>query len=139
MAFYFITFAKCTGRLHNKFIYMTNEQHDFKKIEKMGDCVLRLAAVELCNEIIENRYKAAEIIDNLGSTRVFGLIARMKKLTPHPDDPGTKGHSKLMANAYEYMIGQLYYADKLKAINDAKEDLRHFYENQEIYYIKKQS
>jgi hypothetical protein len=116
---------------------MTNEQHEFKKIERMGDVVLRLAAVELCNEIIENRYKASEIIDYLGSTRVFGLIGRMKKLSPHPDDPGTKGYSKQMANAYEYTIGQLYYSDKLKAINDAKEDLRHFYENQEVYYVKK--
>ena len=118
---------------------MTNEQHEFKKIEKMGDCVLRLAAVELCNEIIENRYKAAEIIDYLGSTRVFGLIARMKKLAPHPNDPGTKGHSKLMANAYEFSIGELYYTDKLKAIANAKEDLKHFSENQDIYYIKKQA
>lgn len=118
---------------------MTSEQHDFKKIEKMGDCVLRLAAVELCNEIIENRYYATEIIDYLGSTRVFGLIARMKKLAPHPDDPGGKGHSRLLANAYEYSVGKLYYEDKLKAISDAKEDLKHFYENQEQYYIKKQA
>lgn len=118
---------------------MTDEQHDFKKIERMGDCVLRLAAVELCNEIIENRYKATEIIDNLGSTRVFGLIARMKKLSPHPHDPGTKGHSKQMAAAYEYAIGKLYYEDKVKAIADAVADLRHFYENQEMYYIKKQA
>jgi hypothetical protein len=47
---------------------MTDEQHLFKKIELMGDRVLRLAAVELCNEIIESRYKAPEVIDYLGST-----------------------------------------------------------------------
>lgn len=118
---------------------MTEEQHIFKKIEIVGDRVLRLAAVELCNEIIENRYKATEIIDYLGSTKVFGLIARYKKLTPHKNDPGEKGHSKLLANAYEYSIGALYFEDKVKAIATAKEDLAHFYENQDIYFIKKQA
>jgi hypothetical protein len=117
---------------------MTEEQHNFKKIEMIGDRVLRLAAVELCNEIIENRYKATEVIDYLGSTKVFALIARFKKLTPHKSDPGEKGHSKLMSNAYEFSIGALYYEDNIKAITTAKEDLLHFYENQDIYFIKKQ-
>lgn len=117
---------------------MTEEQHNFKKIELAGDRVLRLAAVELCNEIIENRYKAAEIIDYLGSNKVFGLIARMKKLEPHKNDPETKGRSRLLANAYEHSIGQLYYEDKVKALMTAKDDLAHFYENQDIYFIKKQ-
>ena len=44
---------------------MTEAQHIFKKIELMGDRVLRLAAVDLCNEIIENRYKAPEIMDEM--------------------------------------------------------------------------
>lgn len=106
----------------------------------MGDRVLRLAAVELCNEIIESRYKAPEVIDYLGSTKVFALIARHKKLAPHKDDPGAeKGQSKLLSNAYEYSIGQLYYEDKIKAITTAREDLAHFYENQDIYFIKKQA
>ena len=118
---------------------MTDQQHIFKKIELVGDRVLRLAAVDLCNEIIENRYKAAEVIDYLGSTKVFGLIARFKKLTPHKNDPGEKGHSKLMSNAYEYSIGELYIEDKIKAITIAIEDLEHFYENQDIYFIKKQA
>ena len=117
---------------------MTEEQHNFKKIELLGDRVLRLAAVELCNEIIENRYKSAEIIDYLGSNKVFGLIARMKNLEPHKNDPETKGRSRLLANVYEYSIGQLYYEDKVKALTTAKDDLAHFYENQEIYFIKKQ-
>jgi hypothetical protein len=118
---------------------MTEEQHNFKKTELVGDRVLRLAAVELCNEIIENRYKAAEIIDYLGSNKVFGLIARMKKLEPHKNDPETKGRSRLLANAYEYSIGQLYSEDKVNALKTAKDDLAHFYENQEIYFIKKQA
>jgi hypothetical protein len=118
---------------------MTDEQHNFKKTELMGDRVLRLAAVELCNEIIESRYKATEIIDYLGSTKVFALIARYKKLVPHKNDPGDKGHSKLLSNAYEYSIGALYYEDKIKALEVAKADLHHFYENQEIYFIKKQA
>ncbi|THU38304.1 hypothetical protein FAM09_16645 [Niastella caeni] len=118
---------------------MTEEQHIFKKIEQVGDRVLRLAAVELCNEIIENRYKSAEIIDFLGSTRVFAVIARYKKMTPHKNDPGDKGHSKLLSNAYEYSIGALYYENKVKAIETAKADLAHFYENQEIYFVKKQA
>ncbi|HEX6426061.1 MAG TPA: hypothetical protein VF008_00195 [Niastella sp.] len=118
---------------------MTEEQHNFKKIEMIGDRVLRLAAVELCNEIIENRYKATEVIDYLGSTKVFALIARFKKLAPHKNDPGDKGHSKLMSNAYEFSIGALYYEDNIKAITTAKEDLLHFYENQDIYFIKKQA
>ena len=116
---------------------MTEEQHVFKKIELVGDRVLRLAAVELCNEIIENRYKAAEIIDYLGSNKVFGLIARMKKLEAHQNDPETKGKSRQLANAYEYSIGKLYYEDKVKALAIAKEDLTHFYENQELYFVKK--
>src|SRR5688572_15824511 len=118
---------------------MTEEQHNFKKIEQVGDRVLRLAAVELCNEIIENRYKAAEVVDYLGSTKVFALIARYKKLTPHKNDPGEKGHSKLLSNAYEFSIGALYYEDKIKALTVAREDLEHFYENQDIYFIKKQA
>lgn len=118
---------------------MTEEQHNFKKIEQIGDRVLRLAAVELCNEIIENRYKATEIVDFLGSTKVFALIARYKKLAPHKNDPGEKGHSKLMSNAYEYSIGEIYYQNKIKAITTAKEDLEHFYQNQDIYFIKKQA
>jgi hypothetical protein len=118
---------------------MTEEQHNFKKIEMVGDRVLRLAAVELCNEIIENRYKATEIIDQLGSTKVFALIARYKKLTPHKNDPGEKGHSKQMASAYEFSIGALYYENKEKAIDTARKDLEHFYENQDIYFIKKQA
>jgi hypothetical protein len=118
---------------------MTEEQHNFKKIEMVGDRVLRLAAVELCNEIIENRYKATEIIDQLGSTKVFALIARYKKLTPHKSDPGEKGHSKQMASAYEFSIGALYYENKEKAIETARKDLEHFYENQDIYFIKKQA
>jgi len=116
---------------------MTEEQHVFKKIEQVGDRVLRLAAVELCNEIIENRYKSAEIIDYLGSTKVFALIARFKKLEPHKNDPGEKGQSKRMASAYEYSIGALYYKDKIKALTTAQEDLAHFYENQDKYFIKK--
>lgn len=116
---------------------MTEEQHIFKKIEWIGDGVLRLAAVDLCNEIMENRYKAPETVDYLGSTKVLALIARMKKLGPHKNDPGQKGHSKLLANAYKYTIGELYYADKIKAITIAKEDLNHFYENQDIYFVKK--
>jgi hypothetical protein len=118
---------------------MTDEQHIFKKIEQIGDRVLRLAAVELCNEIIENRYKATEIVDYLGSTKVFALIARFKKLTPHKNDPGDKGHSRLLSNAYEYSIGEIYIEDKIKAITVAREDLEHFYENQDIYFIKKQA
>jgi len=118
---------------------MTEEQHNFKKIEQVGDRVLRLAAVELCNEIIENRYKAAEIVDFLGSTRVFALIAKHKKLTPHKSDPGEKGHAKLLSNAYEFSIGALYYEDKVKAITRAIEDLTHFYENQDLYFTKKQA
>ena len=117
---------------------MTEEQHIFKKIELAGDRVLRLAAVELCNEIIDNRYKAAEIVDYLGSNKVFGLIARMKKLEPHKDDPDEKGRSRVLANAYEYSIGKLYYEDKVKAIATAREDLAHFYENQDTYFVKKQ-
>lgn len=105
----------------------------------MGDRVLRLAAVELCNEIIDNRYKAPEIIDYLCSNRVFGLIARMKKLQAHKDDPEVKGKSRQLANAYEYSIGKLYYEDKVKAIATAREDLAHFYENQDQYYVKKES
>jgi hypothetical protein len=116
---------------------MTEEQHIFKKIGLIGDRVLRLAAAELCNEIVENRYKAPEIIDFLGSNKVFGLIARMKKLETHKDDPETKGRSRTLANAYEYSIGKLYYEDKVKALATAKEDLAHFYENQEIYFVKK--
>jgi hypothetical protein len=116
---------------------MTEEQHIFKKIELVGDRVLRLAAAELCNEIIENRYKAAEIIDYLGSNKVFGMIARMKKLEAHKNDPESKGKSRQLANAYEHSIGKLYYEDKVKAIATAKEDLAHFYENQELYFIKK--
>jgi hypothetical protein len=116
---------------------MTEQQHIFKKIELIGDRVLRLAAVELCNEIIENRYKAPEIIDNLGSNRVLGLIARMKKLEAHKDDPEVKGRSRQLANAYQYSIGKLYYEDKVKALATAKEDLAHFYENQDQYYVKK--
>ncbi|MFT3823360.1 MAG: hypothetical protein QM731_05545 [Chitinophagaceae bacterium] len=117
---------------------MTEDQHIFKKIEQIGDRVLRLAAVELCNEIVENRYKSAEIIDYLGSTKVFGLIARYKKLEPHKNDPAAeKGHSRRMASAYEYSIGKLYYDDKVKALTTAKEDLAHFYENQDQYFIKK--
>jgi hypothetical protein len=118
---------------------MTDEQHVFKKIELTGDRVLRLAAVELCNEIIENRYKAAEIIDFLCSNRVFGVIARMKKLEAHKDDPESKGRSRQLANAYEYSIGKLYYEDKVKAIATAKEDLAHFYENQDQYFVKKEA
>lgn len=120
---------------------MTEEQHIFKKIEWIGDGVLRLAAVDLCNEIIENRYKAPETIDYLGSTKILALIARMKKLTPHKNDPGQKekGHAKLLANAYKFTIGQLYYSDVIKAIATAKEDLKHFYENQDMYFIKKQA
>lgn len=117
---------------------MTEEQHIFKKIELVGDRVLRLAAVDLCNEIVENRYKAAEIIDYLGSNKVFGLIARMKDLGPHKNDPETKGKSRQLANAYEHLIGQLYYEDKVKALETAKADLAHFYENQDMYYAKKQ-
>ena len=116
---------------------MTEDQHIFKKIELTGDRVLRLAAVELCNEIIDNRYKAAEIIDYLGSNKVFGLIARMKKLEAHKHDPEVKGKSRQLANAYEHSIGKIYYEDKIKAIATAKEDLAHFYENQELYYVKK--
>ena len=118
---------------------MTEEQHIFKKIEQIGDRVLRLAAVELCNEIIENRYKSAEIIDYLGSNKVFGLIARFKKLEPHKHDPEIKGKSRQLANAYEHSIGKLYYEDKVKALTTAKEDLQHFYENQELYYVKKEA
>lgn len=118
---------------------MTEEQHVFKKIELTGDRVLRLAAVELCNEVIENRYKAAEIIDYLGSNRVFGLIARMKNLQAHKDDPEVKGKSRQLANAYQYLIGKLYYEDKVKALTAAKEDLAHFYENQDQYYAKKEA
>jgi hypothetical protein len=118
---------------------MTEEQHLFKKIEWAGSSVLKLAAVELCNEIIENRYKAPETIDYLVSTKVLALIARFKKLSPHKDDPGQKGHQKLLSNAYEYSIGQLYYIDKLKAIATARENLQHFYENQDSYFIKKQA
>lgn len=81
---------------------MTEDQHIFK-IELTGDRVLRLAAVELCNEIIENRYKAPEIIDYLGSIKVFWLIARMKKLEAHKNDPETKGKSRQQANTYQYM------------------------------------
>jgi hypothetical protein len=117
---------------------MTEEQHIFKKIEQVGDRVLRLAAVELCNEIIENRYKSAEIIDYLCSNKVFGLIARMKKLEPHKNDPETKGKSRQLANAYEHSIGKLYYEDKVKALTTAKEDLLHFHENQEMYFVKHQ-
>ncbi len=116
---------------------MTEEQHIFKKIEQIGDRVLRLAAVELCNEIIENRYKSAEVIDYLGSTKVFALIARFKKLEPHKNDPGDKGVSKRLASAYEHSIGKLYYEDKVKALATAKEDLANFYENQDKYFIKK--
>jgi hypothetical protein len=108
---------------------MTEQQHIFKKIELVGDRVLRLAAVELCNEVIENRYKATEVIDYLGSNKVFGLIARMKKLEAHKDDPEVKGKSRQLANAYEYSIGKLYYEDKVKALATAKEDLMHIYEN----------
>jgi hypothetical protein len=115
---------------------MTEEQHIFKKIEQVGDRVLRLAAVDLCNEIIDNRYKSAEIIDFLGSNKVFGLIARMKKLEAHKNDPETKGKSRQLANAYEYSIGKLYYEDKIKALTTAKADLQHFYENQELYFVK---
>lgn len=118
-------------------LFMTEEQHVFKKIGLIGDRVLRLAAVELCNEIIENRYKAPEIIDYLCSNKVFGLIARMKKLEAHPNDPETKGKSRQLANAYEYSIGKLYYEDKVKALTTAKEDLSHFYQNQELYFVKK--
>ena len=103
----------------------------------MGDRVLRLGAVELCNEIIDNRYKVAETIDFLGSNRVFGVIARMKNLEPHKNDPETKGKSRQLANAYEHAIGQLYYEDKLKALATAKADLAHFYENQDQYFVKK--
>jgi hypothetical protein len=117
---------------------MTEEQHIFKKVELVGDRVLRLAAIDLCNEIIENRYKAAEIIDYLGSNKVFGLIARMKDLSAHKNDPETKGRSRQLANAYQHAIGQLYYEDKVKAIETAKADLAHFYENQDVYYAKKQ-
>jgi hypothetical protein len=117
---------------------MTEEQHIFKKIELVGDRVLRLAAVELCNEILENRYKAAEVIDYLCSNKVFGLIARMKKLEAHKHDPETKGKSRQLANAYEHAIGKLYYEDKVKALATAKEDLAHFYENQDQYFVKKQ-
>jgi hypothetical protein len=115
---------------------MTEDQHIFKKIELVGDRVLRLAAAELCNEIIENRYKAAEVIDFLGSNKVFGLIARHKKLEAHKNDPEVKGKSRQLANAYEYSIGKLYYEDKVKALATAKEDLAHFYENQEMYFVK---
>src|SRR5688572_4104050 len=96
----------CTiiGRFSYKSICMTDEQHNFKKIEMVGDRVLRLAAVELCNEIFENRYKATEIIDQLGSTKVFALIDRYKKLTPHKNDPEEKGHPKQMESAYETSI-----------------------------------
>lgn len=119
---------------------MTDDQHNFKKIEILGDRVLRLAAVELCNEIIESRYKATEVIDYLGSTKVFALIARYKKLTPHPSDPGVdKGHSKHLSNAYEYSIGEIYSKDKVQALTTAREDLAHFYENQDIYFVKKQA
>lgn len=118
---------------------MTEEQHVFKKIGLTGDRVLRLAAVELCNEIIDNRYKAPEIIDFLCSNRVFGLIARMKKLEAHRDDPETKGRSRQLANAYEYSIGKLYYEDKVKAIAAAREDLAHFYENQDQYFVKREA
>ena len=117
---------------------MTEDQHIFKKIELIGDRVLRLAAAELCNEIVDNRYKAAEIMDYLGSNKVFGLIARMKKLEAHKNDPETKGKSRQLANAYEYSIGKLYYEDKVKAITTAKEDLSHFYQNQEMYFVKQQ-
>src|SRR5689334_14980983 len=118
---------------------MTEEQHLFKKIEWIGSSVLKLAAVELCNEIIENRYKAPETIDYLVSTKVLALIARFKKIPPNKNDPGLKGHQKQLANAYEYLIGQLYYNDKLKAIATAQADLQHFYENQDIYFAKKQA
>jgi hypothetical protein len=117
---------------------MTEEQHIFKKIELIGDRVLRLAAAELCNEIVENRYKAAEVIDYLSSNKVFGLIARMKKLEAHKDDPEVKGRSRQLANAYEHSIGKLYYEDKVKALAAAKEDLAHFYENQQLYFVKPQ-
>jgi len=116
---------------------MTEDQHNFKKTELVGDRVLRLAAVELCNEIIENRYKAAEIIDFLGSKKVFGLIGRAKRLEAHKDDPEIKGKARMLANAYEYSIGKLYYEDRAKALTTAKEDLAHFYKNQELYFIKK--
>ena len=116
---------------------MTEDQHNFKKTVLLGDRVLRLAAAELCNEIVENRYKAAEIIDFLGSNKVFGLIGRKKGLEPHRDDPETKGKSRVLANAYEYSIGQLYQEDKVKALTTAKEDLTHFYKNQETYFIRK--
>jgi hypothetical protein len=118
---------------------MTEDQHNFKKIELIGDRVLRLAAVELCNEIIESRYKATEIIDFLGSTRVFALIARYKKMTPHISDATDKGHNRLLANAYEYSIGDIYHKDKVKALETAKADLAHFYENQDQYFVKKES
>ena len=118
---------------------MTEEQHLFKKIEWLGSSVLKLAAVELCNEIIENRYKAPETIDYIVSTKVLALIARFKNLSPHKNDPGQKGHQKLLANAYEYLIGELYYNDKLNAIAAARADLQHFYENQDIYFVKKQA
>jgi hypothetical protein len=116
--------------------FMNEEQHLFKKIELVGDRVLRLAAVELCNEIIENRYKAPEVMDYLCSNKVFGLIARMKKLEAHAHDPETKGRSRLLANAYEHSIGELYYEDKVKALATAKDDLKHFYENQDQYFVK---
>lgn len=117
---------------------MTEEQHIFKRIGMLGDRVLRLAAVELCNEVVENRYKIAETIDFLGSNRVFGLIARFKKLEAHKDDPEVKGKSRQLANAYEYSIGKLYYDDKIKGLETAKADLAHFYENQDQYFVKKQ-
>ena len=118
---------------------MTEEQHLFKKIEWTGSSVLKLAAVELCNDIIENRYKAPETVDFLVSTKVLALIGRFKKISPHKDDPGLKGYQKQLANAYEYSIGQLYYDNKLNAIAAARENLQHFYENQDLYFAKKQS
>ena len=63
----------------------------------------------------------------------------MKKLESHKDDPETKGKSRQLANAYEYSIGKLYYEDKVQAITTAKADLLHFYENQDIYFVKQQS
>jgi hypothetical protein len=44
-----------------------------------------------------------------------------------------------LSNAYEYSIGELYLEDKINAITVAREDLEHFYENQDIYFIKKQA
>ena len=118
---------------------MTEEQHLFKKIEWVGSSVLKLAAVELCNETVENRYKAPETVDYLASIKVLALIARFKNLSPHQDDPGHKGHQRLLANAYTHSIGALYYEDKVKAIAAAQEDLKHFYENQDVYFVKKQA